>query len=44
MRDNVALACMFGRRSEGLDGARLRAVEYLDVVGLTAATDAPRAR
>lgn len=40
VRDNVALACMFGRRSEGLDGARLRAVEYLDVVGLTARADA----
>ena len=40
VRDNVALACMFGRRSDGLDAARLRAEEYLDVVGLTARADA----
>jgi ABC-type branched-subunit amino acid transport system ATPase component len=34
--DNVAVACMFGRRSQRLDEARRRAEEYLDVVGLTA--------
>jgi ABC-type branched-subunit amino acid transport system ATPase component len=34
--DNVAVACMFGRRSQRVDEARRRAEEYLDVVGLTA--------
>ena len=36
VRDNVALACMFGRRSEGLEEARRRADECLEVVGLGA--------
>jgi ABC-type branched-subunit amino acid transport system ATPase component len=40
VRDNVAVACMFGRRSAGLDEARRRAEEYLDVVGLTERADA----
>ena len=40
VRDNIALACMFGRRSQGLDEARGRAEEYLDVVGLSARADA----
>jgi ABC-type branched-subunit amino acid transport system ATPase component len=40
VRDNVALACMFGRRSQGLDEARRRAEEYLEVVGLSARADA----
>jgi branched-chain amino acid transport system permease protein len=38
--DNVALACMFGRRSQGLEEARRRAEEYLDAVGLGARSDA----
>jgi ABC-type branched-subunit amino acid transport system ATPase component len=38
--DNVAVACMFGRRSQGLEEARRQAEEYLDVVGLAARADA----
>jgi branched-chain amino acid transport system permease protein len=40
VRDNVAVACMFGRRSRGLDEARLHAEEYLHVVGLSQRADA----
>ena len=40
VRDNVALACMFGRVSETLAEARLTADEHLEVVGLSAHADA----
>src|SRR5687767_5967697 len=40
VRDNVAIACMFGRRSHGLEEGRRLAEEYLDVVQLTARGDA----
>ena len=40
VRDNVALACMFGRVSQTLTEARRSAEEHLDVVGLTAQADA----
>jgi branched-chain amino acid transport system permease protein len=36
VRDNVAVACMFGRVSQTLAEARDSAEEHLDVVGLTA--------
>ena len=36
VRDNVAVACMFGRVSQTLAEARSSAEEHLDVVGLTA--------
>lgn len=35
VRDNVAIACMFGRVGRGLEAGRQRADEYLGVVGLT---------
>jgi len=35
VRDNVAVACMFGRVSQTLVEARRRATEHLDFVGLT---------
>jgi branched-chain amino acid transport system permease protein len=34
VRDNVAMAIMFGREPLGLDGSRQAAGEYLDLVGL----------
>lgn len=34
VRDNVAIAVMFGRDPKGLDEARVGAVEHLDLVGL----------
>jgi branched-chain amino acid transport system permease protein len=40
VRDNVAVACMFGRVSQTLAEARRGAEEHLDVVGLTAQADA----
>jgi ABC-type branched-subunit amino acid transport system ATPase component len=40
VRDNVAVACMFGRVSQTLVEARRSAEEHLDVVGLTAQADA----
>lgn len=40
VRDNVAVACMFGRISQTLTEARRSAEEHLDVVGLTAQADA----
>jgi ABC-type branched-subunit amino acid transport system ATPase component len=40
VRDNVAIACMFGRRSQSLEEGRRRAEEYLDVVGLGERGDA----
>ena len=40
VRDNVAIACMFGRVGYGLDEGRTRADEYLDVVGLATRADA----
>ena len=41
VRDNVAVACMFGRVEPGRRRERgARADEYLDVVGLTARADA----
>jgi len=39
VRDNVAVALMFGRISKNLAEARRSAGEYLDVVGLTAHAD-----
>ena len=36
VRDNVAIACMFGRVSQDVASGRERADEYLEVVGLTA--------
>jgi branched-chain amino acid transport system permease protein len=38
--DNVAIACMFGRRSASLDEGRRRAEEYLEVVRLSTRSDA----
>jgi branched-chain amino acid transport system permease protein len=40
VRDNVAIACMFGRVSQGLADGRVAAEEYLDVVGLADRGDA----
>ena len=40
LRDNIAIACMFGRVSQGVATGRERAEEYLDVVGLAARADA----
>jgi branched-chain amino acid transport system permease protein len=40
VRDNVAVACMFGRVSQTLAEARRSAEEHLEVVGLTAQADA----
>jgi ABC-type branched-subunit amino acid transport system ATPase component len=40
VRDNVAVACMFGRVSQTLASARSSAEEHLDVVGLVAQADA----
>ena len=40
VRDNVAVACMFGRVSQGLDEARRRAEDYLELVGLAERADA----
>jgi len=40
VRDNVAVACMFGRVSQTLAEARRSAEEHLDVVGLTAQANA----
>ena len=39
VRDNVAVACMFGRVGRTLAEARSSAAEHLDVVGLTAQAD-----
>jgi ABC-type branched-subunit amino acid transport system ATPase component len=40
VRDNVAVACMFGRVGQTLAEARSSAQEHLDIVGLTAQADA----
>ena len=40
VRDNVAIACMFGRVAQGVAAGRERVEEYLDVVGLAARADA----
>jgi branched-chain amino acid transport system permease protein len=40
VRDNVAIACMFGRVSQGLATGREHADEYIDVVGLAGRADA----
>ena len=40
VRDNVAMAIMFGRSARGLDAARLAAQEYLALVGLEDRADA----
>jgi branched-chain amino acid transport system permease protein len=40
VRDNVAVACMFSRLREGVEGGRHRADEYLAVVGLAERSDA----
>jgi ABC-type branched-subunit amino acid transport system ATPase component len=40
VRENVAIACMFGRVSRSTDEARERSVEFLDLVGLTRRSDA----
>ena len=40
VRDNVAIACMFGRVAQSLATGREAAGEFLDVVGLTARADA----
>jgi branched-chain amino acid transport system permease protein len=40
VRDNVAMAIMFGREPLGLDASRQAAVEYLDLVGLGGRADA----
>jgi branched-chain amino acid transport system permease protein len=40
VRDNVAIACMFGRTAHGVDDARRRSQEYLDFVGLAGRADA----
>ena len=40
LRDNVAVACMFGRVGQGVATAREQADEYLDVVGLAGRADA----
>jgi len=39
VRDNVAVACMFGRISQSLEQARRSAEEHLEVVGLTSQGD-----
>jgi ABC-type branched-subunit amino acid transport system ATPase component len=39
LRDNVAVACMFGRVAQSLAQARRGAEEYLEVVGLAARAD-----
>ena len=40
VRDNVAMAIMFGREPLGLDASRRAAVEYLDLVGIGSRTNA----
>ena len=40
VRDNVAMAIMFGREPLGLDASRRAAVEYLDLVGIGGRADA----
>jgi len=40
VRDNVAIAIMFGREPLGLDASRRAAAEYLDLVGLGGRADA----
>ena len=40
VRDNVAMAIMFGRRARGLEAARRDAEEHLALVGLVAQADA----
>ncbi len=40
VRDNVAMAIMFGREPLGLDASRRAAVEYLDLVGISSRADA----
>jgi branched-chain amino acid transport system permease protein len=40
VRDNVAVACMFGRVAQSVAQARESSEEYLEVVGLTARADA----
>jgi branched-chain amino acid transport system permease protein len=40
VRDNVAMAIMFGREPLGLDASRIAAVEYLDLVGISGRADA----
>jgi branched-chain amino acid transport system permease protein len=40
VRDNVAMAIMFGREPLGLDASRSAAVEYLDLVGIGGRADA----
>jgi ABC-type branched-subunit amino acid transport system ATPase component len=40
VRDNVAVACMFGRTSQTLEEARRSSEEHLEVVGLIAQADA----
>jgi branched-chain amino acid transport system permease protein len=40
VRDNVAVACMFGRVGQGLEDARRSADEHLEVVGLAAQAEA----
>jgi branched-chain amino acid transport system permease protein len=40
VRDNVAMAIMFGRTSEGLASARIDAEGYLELVGLAPRADA----
>jgi ABC-type branched-subunit amino acid transport system ATPase component len=40
VRDNVAIACMFGRVGQRLETGRQRADEYLGVVGLTGRANA----
>jgi branched-chain amino acid transport system permease protein len=40
VRDNVAIACMFGRVAQGVDEARRSTDEFLEVVGLAARADA----
>ena len=40
VRDNVAIAIMFGREPLGLDASRRAAAEYLDLVGLAGRADA----
>jgi branched-chain amino acid transport system permease protein len=40
VRDNVAMAIMFGRRAQGLEGARRDAEEHLALVGLQDEADA----
>jgi branched-chain amino acid transport system permease protein len=40
LRDNVAIACMFGRVALSVDDARARSSEYLEFVGLDTRADA----